>query len=328
VAVAPHRGEGVTPVAAAAVVCVVALVLYAVLGGADFGGGVWDLFAVGPRARQQREALSNAIGPVWEANHVWLIFAIVLLFTCFPLAFSNIATALYVPLSLALVGIVLRGAAFVFRNYAGDAAGVATSWTAVFGAASLLTPFFFGDAVGALATERYVWTSPFALAVGVFAVAVCAQIAAVFILREIAPGPLRDDFRIRALRATAAVWVFGAVPAAIIARREPALFAEMHKPVAIIAIVVALAAGLAVMAFVRAERDTLARVAVGVEAAAILTGWYGAQAPTIVPGLTYEAAASSGAMIEAFLIATGLGVIVLAPSLALLFRIFKRDQVA
>jgi cytochrome bd ubiquinol oxidase subunit II len=314
----------VSPIDIAALVGLGALVLYAILGGADFGGGVWDLLATGPRAKEQRIAISDAIGPVWEANHVWLIYAVVLLFTCFPVAFAGIATALYAPLTFALVGIVLRGAAFVFRNYAGEAPGAAASWTAVFGIASLATPFFLGDTVGALATGRYAWTSPFALSVGLFAVAVCAQVAAVFILLDVPPGAVREDFRRRAVRGTIAVWVLGLLPAAAILAGEPTLHAEMLHPVAIGAVSVALLAGLAVIACVVRRNDALARIAVGAEAAAILAGWFGAQAPYIVPGvLTYEAAASSTAMIEAFLVATGLGAIVLVPSLALLVRVFK-----
>jgi cytochrome d ubiquinol oxidase subunit II len=313
-----------SPIDLAALVGLVALVLYAILGGADFGGGVWDLFATGPRAQEQRSAISEAIGPVWEANHVWLIYVLVLLFTCFPLAFAGIATALYAPLTFALVGIVLRGAAFVFRNYASDVARVATTWTAVFGVASLLTPFFLGDTVGALATGRYAWTSPFALSVGVLAVAVCAQVAAVFILLDVPPGAVREDFRLRAVRGTIAVWVLGVLPAVAIVAGEPALHAEMLHPVAIGAVTIALLAGLAVIACVARRNDALARIAVGVEAAAILAGWFGAQAPYIVPGaMTYVAAASSTAMIEAFLVATALGAVVLVPSLALLVRVFK-----
>lgn len=313
-----------TPVAAVAAVGLVALTLYAVLGGADFGGGVWDLLATGPRAHQQRAAIAGAIGPVWEANHVWLIFVVVLLFTCFPLAFADLGSGLFAPLSFALLGIVLRGAAFVFRNYATDAPALRGSWTAAFGAASLIAPFFLGDAAGAVATGRYAWTSPFAIAVGLFAVAVCAQVAAVFMLAEIAPGLLRDDFRRRAVRATLAVWILGAVPALIAARTEPALAAELQRPYALAAVIVALLAGLAVIACVGLHRDAIARVAVVVEAAAILGGWFGAQAPEIVPGrYTFASAAASDAMIDAFLIATAFGAIVLVPSLALLFRLFK-----
>jgi cytochrome d ubiquinol oxidase subunit II len=143
-----------TPVLLAVGVAGIAMSLYAVLGGADFGGGVWDMLATGPRRVQQRAAITEAIGPVWEANHVWLIFVIVTSFTCFPAAYSDVEIGLYAPLSFALVGIVLRGAAFVFRNYAQDSPYLARTLTVVFGAASLLAPFFLGDALGGLATGR------------------------------------------------------------------------------------------------------------------------------------------------------------------------------
>src|SRR5688572_33490992 len=100
-----------------ALVMLAALVAYALLGCADFGGGIWDLFSVGPRAREQRRHIAQAIGPVWEANHVWLIFMIVLLFTAFPPAFAALSTALHIPLTLMLLGIVLRGTSFTFRQY-------------------------------------------------------------------------------------------------------------------------------------------------------------------------------------------------------------------
>jgi len=324
-AAAPRREHGeVSSLLAVTAVGFVAVVLYAVLGGADFGGGVWDLLATGPRRAEQRAAISNAIGPVWEANHVWLIFAIVLLFTCFPAAFADLATGLFAPLSFALVGIVLRGAAFVFRNYGSAVPAVAASWTAVFGIASLLAPFFLGDAIGAAATGRYAWTSPFALAVGFFAVGVCAQVAAVFILRELPTSPLQDDFRRRAIRATVAVWILGAVPIALAAATEPALARALEQPSAVASIGIALVAGLVVIACVRLRADGIARLAVGAEAAAVLGGWFAAQAARL--GLErVQYAAANQATIAAFLIATAVGAVVLIPSLVLLFRVFKRD---
>ncbi|HEY5348230.1 MAG TPA: cytochrome d ubiquinol oxidase subunit II [Candidatus Lustribacter sp.] len=313
-----------TPVVAAVAVGGIAIALYAVLGGADFGGGVWDLLATGPRSAQQRAAITRAIGPVWEANHVWLIFAIVTSFTCFPAAFADVATGLYAPLSFALVGIVLRGTAFVFRNYASDAPALAQTWTAVFGAASLLAPFFLGDALGALATGRYAWTSPFALATGAFAVATCAQVAATFILREIEDLDVRADFRIRAIRATVAVWVAGALSAALAAATEPELFASLRHPVALAAVALALVAGLGVIGCVVTRRDLDARFAVALEAVAVLGGWFGWQAPALVPGrYTFTSAASSDAMIVAFLVVAGFGAALLIPSLLVLFRVFK-----
>jgi cytochrome bd ubiquinol oxidase subunit II len=314
----------VTAVDAAVAVAGIAMTLYAVLGGADFGGGVWDLLATGPRRAQQRAAITASIGPVWEANHIWLIFALVASFTCFPAAFADATTGLYPPLSFALVGIVFRGAAFVFRNYAGDAPVLARTWTVVFGIASLLAPFFLGDALGALATGRYAWTSPFALSVGVFAVEMCAQIAATFMLSEIKDAEVRADFRVRAIRATVAVWIVGALPIVLAATTQPALFAMLRHPAAFAAGAVAIAAGLGVIACVLLCRDGLARYAVGLEAVAALGGWFGGQAPALVPGrFTFTSAAASDAMLDAFLVATACGAVLVIPSLVLLFRIFK-----
>ncbi len=316
-----------TLILAAVGVALIAICLYAVLGGADFGGGVWDLLATGPRASAQRDAVSHAIGPVWEANHVWLIFALVVLFTCFPPAFADIATGLNAPLALALVGIVLRGSAFVFRNYAADAPGVARPWTVVFGAASIVAPFFLGDAAGALAGGRYAWLSPFALLTGVFAVTLCAQIAAVFLVHEAPPGALRDDFRRRAVRGTAAVWIVGLLPAIAARTGEPQFFATLTAPAAIVGIATAFVLGAIVMAGIATHRDTLARIAVVLEVIAILGGWFGAQAPAIVPGRwTLASAASPPATLAAFLIAAVAGSLLLIPSLIMLFAVFKTGR--
>ncbi|QDU28140.1 Cytochrome bd-I ubiquinol oxidase subunit 2 [Anatilimnocola aggregata] len=127
------------------------MMAYGILGGADFGGGVWDLFAAGPRRKEQRLAIQKAMGPVWEANHVWLIFVVVVLFTCFPRAYSKLAIALFVPFHLALVGIMLRGASFVFRSYqsqtTAESAGTSV-WGVVFGIASIISPILLGAAFG------------------------------------------------------------------------------------------------------------------------------------------------------------------------------------
>jgi cytochrome d ubiquinol oxidase subunit II len=313
-------------IAIVAVVAVggVAMILYAVLGGADFGGGAWDLLATGPRAQAQRDAITHAIGPVWEANHVWLIYVLVLSWTCFPPAYADVAVGLYAPLSFALIGIVLRGAAFVFRNYATQSRALMRSWQLVFGIASLIAPFFLGDAIGALATGSYAWTSPFALSVGLFAVTVCAQIAAVFIVLDIDDDALRDDFRRRAVRATIGVWILGLVPAVLTVTTMPQIVDALHGTAVVIAVVVAVLAGIAVIIGVLQRRDLFARAAVAIEAAAILGGWYGGQAPYLIPHrYTFAQAASSEPMIVAFLIATGIGFAVLIPSLVLLFRVFK-----
>ncbi len=313
-----------TPVALAALVALGALVLYAVFGGADFGGGVWDLLASGPRRDAQRTAITDAIGPVWESNHVWLIFAVVILFTCFPPAFADMATGLNAPLSFALVGIVMRGAAFVFRNYATDSRALVNVWTIVFGIASVVAPFWFGDAIGALATGRYAWLSPFAISTGVFALAVCAQIAAVFLVSEVDDPALRQDFRRRGIFATVAVWIAGLLPTAIAFTHEPRLFAGFLGLPALVAIGSAIVLGLVVMFALTARWSIGARVAVGCEALAILAGWFAAQAPEIIPGrFTYVQAASSDAMLVAFLTAAAIGALLLVPSMLLLFAVFK-----
>src|SRR6185369_2308019 len=135
----------------AACVALVGLMAYACLAGADFGGGVWDLLASGPRQRQQRAAIAHAMGPVWEANHVWLIFVLVVLFTCFPRGYALLSTALFIPFHLALLGIMLRGASFVFRSYQSrqkDAAAETSAWGIVFGVASIISPVLLGIAFG------------------------------------------------------------------------------------------------------------------------------------------------------------------------------------
>src|SRR5256885_10081073 len=167
------------------------LIVYAVLGGADFGGGIWDFFAFGPQAERQRRLIGQALGPVWEANHVWLIFLIVGLFTAFPLAFSVLSIALFVPFTLAVIGIVMRGAAFMFRGQVDDATTSRRIWGRVFSTASTITPFFFGAAAAAVASGQVhveagrVQThllarraKPFALTIGAFALSLCAGLGA------------------------------------------------------------------------------------------------------------------------------------------------------
>jgi cytochrome d ubiquinol oxidase subunit II len=134
----------------AAWVIVVALNAYVLFGGADFGGGVWDLLASGPRRRRQQELVANAIGPIWEANHVWLIVAVVMLFVCFPAAFAAFGTVLHIPLSLMLIGIVLRGSAFVFRSYSYGPRSEQRRWGQIFAVSSLITPAVLGMCVGAV----------------------------------------------------------------------------------------------------------------------------------------------------------------------------------
>jgi cytochrome d ubiquinol oxidase subunit II len=309
-----------------AVLCIalIALCLYAILGGADFGGGVWDLLASGKRARAQREAITLAIGPVWEANHVWLIFTIVLLFMCFPPAFADLSIRLFRPLTIALIGIILRGAAFVFRNYAAGAQGISLMWGATFGGASVLAPLAFGLCVGGMATGRYAWTSPFAWCIAIFALTLCAQVAAVFLTAEAADPELIEDFRRRALVASLAVVIAGAVALFVAYLTERALFVHLSAPHALVIVGAAMFLGAAVAGALLAARFTIARLLVAGEVVGILGAWFGAQSPYLIAGrFTYMQAASGERILEAFLIVTAAGAVVLLPSLWLLFSVFK-----
>ena len=197
-----------------ALVMFVSLVAYAVLAGADFGAGVWDLLAYGKRRAAHRAALAHAIGPVWEANHVWLIFVVVLLFTCFPAAYAQASVALFWPLHAVLLGIVLRGAAFVFRAYAAGSETTRNAWGSVFGASSAVTPILLGMCLGALSTgDPYRWYDPFPVATGVLALLICAYLAAVYLAWETDDAQLRIDFRRRAL---AIWWLAGVASIAVL----------------------------------------------------------------------------------------------------------------
>jgi len=326
----------------AALLALVGLVAYAVLAGADFGGGIWDLFAAGPRRRQQRDAINHAIGPVWEANHVWLIFVIVLLFTCFPNGFAPLATALFIPLHLALLGIMLRGAAFVFRNYPRKQATLPGEtlhtqvWQTVFGVSSTITPFLLGAAFGCLTSGAVrvsdgqvsfvmplPWLTPYAIGCGLLALATCAYLAAVYLCVE-TTGELREDFHRRAIiggTATAAL----AAGVLVLAFFEARWFFDRLLTPATLPIVTGGVICFAVSAWaVFGRRYRLARVFAAGEIMLLLVGWAVAQQPYMLrPDVTFEQAAGPVSTIQFMVLASLAGMGVLIPSLWFLFRVFK-----
>ncbi len=320
----------------AGTVGVLAVTAYALLGGADFGGGIWDLAARGPRKEAQRAAIATAMGPVWEANHVWLIFLIVLLFTAFPGGFGALSTALYMPFTFALAGIVLRGAAFAFRAHARDAAGAQARWGRAFGAASVVTPFFLGSAAGAVASGRIrvvdgqvtsgfwrPWLGPFPLVCGALALALCTYLAAVYLTVE-TTGALRADFRRRALVAGGAVAAIATVALPLARIDAPIVWGELTGGWATPLIGGAIAISLVSLGALLLHRYQLARIAAVAEVALILWGWTTAQYPyLIVPDIRLGSAAAPAATIRAFLISAGVGMVLLLPALALLFAVFK-----
>jgi len=250
----------------------------------------------------------------------------VLLFTCFPAAFAALSVGLYAPLTFVLIGIIFRGAAFAFRSQANDAELPAQAWGRVFGIASVIAPFFFGAAVGGLVAGNFAWRSPFALAVGLFAVALCAQIAAVFLTVETG-GALRDDFRARAIAATLAVAAVGALAPAIAASTMPTTFAALASGSARLAIGLTAAIGLSLLGALWLGRYQLARLLVVCEAVGILAGWYLAQSGFLIPGATTLAAAAAPATtLRLFIWLVAIGAVFLVPSLLLLFGLFKTSR--
>jgi cytochrome d ubiquinol oxidase subunit II len=314
------------------------LVLYAVTAGADFGGGVWDLLARGPRARAQREAIEEAIAPIWEANHVWLILAIVLVFSAFPPAFAVMMTALHVPLTLVLVGIVLRASAFVFRKYDRRRDDVHRRWSLVFGVASFLTPFFLGLSLGALGSGDirtaggYVttgflagWTRPFAISCGLFAQGLFAFLAATYLTVDTRDRPeIQNDFRMRALLSG-----FSLAPAALLVfvlSREgaPVIYDGLTDSWAPLLLIATSISALTALGALWSRRYELARIAAAAQVSLILIGWGLAQYPHfVVPDITLEGAATETATLRVISIALAAGTIILVPSFVYLFRIFK-----
>lgn len=316
----------------------VGLVAYALFGGADFGGGVWDLLAGGTeRGRRARDRVERSIGPVWEANHVWLIFVLVVLWTGFSGAFAAAVTTLYIPLTLAAFGMIARGAAFAYRKSVGGL-GMRRFFGAAFALSSLLTPFFFGAVVGGVASGRVPpgiaagdvvgsWVNPTSFLGGTLAVLVCAYLAAVFLCgdaRRDGEHDLAEAFRRRALVTAAVTGAVGLAGIAVLRADAPLLFAGLTGrglPVVLLSV----AAGLVALGLLLTRRYTAARIASAVAVAAILVGWAVGQYPyVLLPSLTVEQAATGRSTLLALLVALSAGALVLVPALVYLYALFQR----
>ena len=318
-----------------ALVLVATLTSYALLGGADYGGGLWDLLASGTTADRQRATIARAIGPVWEANHVWLIVAIVVLFTGFPRAFAAVSTFLHVPLLLVLVGIVLRGSAFVFRAYGPADPRYTRVWGRVFAVASTATPLFLGVIVGAVTEGRIPehpggpfvavfiepWLTPFSLSVGVFTLVLFGYLAAVYLTLEAGTVEERRAFRRRALISGVLAGVMAAI---VLLLAEPGVRHGLIASAWAVPLHVATAAcAVGALVFLAREQYGLARVAAAAQVTLILWGWALTQYPyALRPHLTLTAAAAPENVRILLLQVLGVGAVVLVPSLLFLFGMF------
>lgn len=323
---------------AVAVSLLASLILYALMGGADFGGGVWDLLAAGPRAARQRALISHAIAPIWEANHVWLILVVVVLFTGFPSAFAAMMIALNIPVTLMLLGIVLRGSAFIFRNYDPQPGAVAHRWGTMFGIASFFTPLVQGVILGAMATGRirianggvttgYLagWLTPFAFACGVFALGLFAFLAATYLTLDARAEPdLQDDFRRRAIFSGLAL---GPVAGAVFftARHgAPDLFHGLTNWWAPWLLGATSVCAIGALVALWRRRFAVARAAAVGQVTLILVGWSLAEYPHLItPDVTVASARAPDATLRLLVLALAAGAMVLFPALYFLFRLFK-----
>jgi cytochrome d ubiquinol oxidase subunit II len=322
------------------VVLFVGITAYAVLGGADFGAGFWDLLAGGPeRGRPQRVLIEQAIGPVWETNHVWLIFVLVVLWTCFPPAFASIMSTLFIPLTLVAVGIILRGSGFALRKLV-DPVRLQRLYGGSFALSSLVTPFFLGAVAGAIASGRVPvgnaagnpvtsWLNPLGVLGGMLAVVTCAYLAAVFLTAD-ADRRGRSDlcaaFRTRALAMGLVTGLVALVGIGVVRSDSPMLAEQLtHRGLPLI--VISAAAGVGSMALLWTGRFALARIAAALAVTAVIWGWGVGQYPYLLEGtLTIDQAAAPDATLTAILVSLGIGAIVLIPSFILLYTLNLRDD--
>jgi cytochrome d ubiquinol oxidase subunit II len=317
---------------AVGIILLAAIVCYGVFGGADFGTGLWDLTAGGAaRGARARSLIDHAIGPVWEANHTWLIFCLVLLWSGFPTAFAAIMTTLYVPLGIAAFGIVLRGSGFAFRKVSMHTAEQRLNGIA-FASSSVITPFCFGAVAGGIASGRVPtaghgdpitsWLNPTSVLGGILAVLTCGYLAAVFLTIEAhrESGPDLEQWSRRRAAASAVACGVVAVAGLFVLRRDAdRLYDELlHRGWALI-IVSALAGLAALLATLRPGRlaRSLIRPLGALAVAAVLTGWGAAQYPYLLgTHLDLHDAAAPESTMAALLVVAILALLLVVPSLA------------
>ncbi|HXS61910.1 MAG TPA: cytochrome d ubiquinol oxidase subunit II [Streptosporangiaceae bacterium] len=326
---------------AVAAVIVLVVTAYAVLAGADFGGGVWDLLAGGAEGgKEARHRIDRSITPVWESNHVWLIIAIVVLWTGFPAAFADIFTTLFVPLSVAGLGIVLRGCGFAFRAQVRSLRWQAVAG-GVFAVSSVLTPFFLGTVIGAVATGRVrgtpgdpvaSWTNLTSLLTGGLFVVVGAYLAAVYLAVDSERDgdvAMRGYFVRRAVISGVAAGVLAVVTMTALRSSAKPLFDELVTGRGLALVVISVVAGTAVLVALLFDVTRLVRPLAALAVAAVILGWAISQYPHVLPPrLTIAAAAAPSGALATELVVVGIIAVLVAPSFVLLFRLASSGRLA
>ncbi len=317
-----------------------AVTAYALFAGADFGAGFWDLVAGSPqRGAAQRQLIEHSLGPVWEANHVWLIFALVVLWSGFPSAFASIMSTLYLPLFAVAFGIILRGSAFAFRKSVSGLA-LKRAFGATFALSSVITPYFLGSVAGAVASGRVPpgnaagdavgsWVNPTSVLGGVLAVGVCAFLAAVYLTADAARTQgtqLEEGFRTRALGTGVVVGVVAAVGVFVLRADSPGLFHGLtHRALPLM--VLSALGGVTTLVLLAKRRYVLARPAAAIAVTSVVWGWGVGQYPFLLErSLTVDQGAAPPSALRPLLVTLVIAIVLVVPSLAYLYTTFQREE--
>jgi cytochrome d ubiquinol oxidase subunit II len=321
------------------IVALAGLAAYVVLAGADFGAGIWHMLPAGRRAAAVREHTHRSMSAVWEANHVWLIFVLVICWTAYPVAFGSIASTLAVPLLIAALGIIVRGIAYAMRS-ATEPGREELLVGGVFALSSLLTPFALGAAIGGVASGRVPvgnaagdlwssWLNPTSVLVGTLAVATAAYLAAVYLAADasrLGERDLADAFRLRALGTGVLAGAVALGGLGVLAADAQPLFDDLVGGAGLPALLASVTAGTATLALVSARHYEPARYSAALAVVAIIAGWALAQQPTFLPGLTIDEAAAGDATLVATLVGIAVGLAIVLPSLYILFGLVLRGR--
>lgn len=317
----------------------ISFLLYTVLGGADFGAGIVETFS----GKRGEKTISKALSPVWEANHVWLILAIVILFTGFPLVYSTISTALHIPLMVVLIGIVLRGSFFTFRHYDIDEGSAHVYYTVIFKISSFITPFFLGITLGAMILgrvslsttgtfyEHYIWPwlNWFCVAMGVFSTLLFGYIASIFLIGETIQSPERHRYIRLFKRFLVLAFVMGVVVFVLAEAENHPVFNQFFRSwPSLVAFAGVLLLTPVLFYLVNHPRILLLRLAIGAQVALIMIGWFAIQYPVLIftrngHHLTFQNTHAPDATLYQLLIALFVGLLLVIPCFVFLYKVFK-----